>query len=35
LDIPAERFDSDSAVVEVTPPVGERVAVDFDLTRLR
>lgn len=35
LDFPATAFDSDSATVEVDPPVGDPVAVDFDLTRLR
>jgi hypothetical protein len=35
LDFPATALDSDSATVEVTPPVGDPVAVDFDLTRLR
>jgi hypothetical protein len=35
LEFPASTFDSDSATVEVLPPEGEPIAVDFDLTRLR
>ncbi len=35
LTFPASTFDSDSTTVLVTPPEGEPVAVDFDLTRLR
>ena len=35
LEFPASAFASDSITVEVTPPEGESVSVDFDLTRLR
>jgi hypothetical protein len=35
LDFPARTFDGDTATIEVDPPVGEAVTVDFDLTRLR
>jgi hypothetical protein len=35
LDFPAAAFDSDSVTIEVTPPEGEPVATDFDLTHLR
>ena len=31
----AESFASDSATVQVTPPEGDPVSLDFDLTRLR
>lgn len=35
LNFPAGTFASDDARVQVIPPKGEPVAVDFDLTRLR
>jgi hypothetical protein len=35
LRFPAEAFTSDSATIEVTPPEGDRVSVDFDLSSLR
>ena len=35
LDFRAESFTSDSAVIQVTPPEGDPVSVNFDLTRLR
>jgi hypothetical protein len=35
LEFPASTFDSDSATVEVLPPQGDPIAVDFDLTHLR
>jgi hypothetical protein len=35
LEFPASTFDSDTATVEVLPPQGEPIAVDFDLTHLR
>jgi hypothetical protein len=35
LTFPAKGFSSDSATVEVHPPEGEPVSVDFDLTSLR
>jgi hypothetical protein len=35
LTFPASLFDSDEATIAVTPPEGDPVAVDFDLTRLR
>ena len=35
LDFPAEAFTSDSATVQVIPPEGDPVSVDFNLTRLR
>src|SRR6266571_3712589 len=35
LEFPASAFASDSITVEVTPPEGDSVSVDFDLTRLR
>ena len=35
LEFPASAFTSDSASIEVLPPEGEPVSVDFDLTRLR
>jgi len=35
LEFPATTFTSDSATVEVTPPEGELVSVDFDLDALR
>jgi hypothetical protein len=35
LEFPADAFTSDSATIQVTPPEGAPVSVDFDLTRLR
>ena len=35
LRFPGEAFLSDSATIQVAPPEGEPVSVDFDLTRLR
>jgi len=35
LDFPATAFDSDSVTIEVIPPVGDPVAIDFDLAQLR
>jgi hypothetical protein len=35
FDFRAESFTSDSATIEVLPPEGELVSVDFDLIRLR
>jgi hypothetical protein len=35
LDFPAEAFTSDSATVQVIPPEGDPVSVDFNLIRLR
>ena len=35
LDFPADAFDADSVSIEIAPPVGDPVAVDFDLTHLR
>jgi hypothetical protein len=35
LELPAKLFASDSATVQVTPPEGPEVYVDFDLTTLR
>jgi hypothetical protein len=35
LDFPAGAFNSDAATVQVTPPEGPEVFVDFDLTALR
>jgi len=35
FDLPAKLFTSNSATIEITPPVGERVSVDFDLASLR
>ncbi len=35
LEFPANAFASDSVTVEVSPPEGDSVSVDFDLTRLR
>ena len=35
FQFPATAFTSDSATIEVTPPEGDPVSVDFDLTRLR
>ena len=33
--LPAEDFRSDTATIQVVPPEGDPVSVDFDLTRLR
>jgi hypothetical protein len=35
FDFPADAFTSDSAIIQVTPPEGEQVSVDFALARLR
>jgi hypothetical protein len=35
LEFPASAFTSDSATIEVTPPEGDPVSVDFDLSSLR
>jgi len=35
FDFRADSFTSDSATIQVTPPEGDPVSVDFDLTRLR
>jgi len=35
LQLPATTFTSDTATIEVTPPEGDRVSVDFDLSSLR
>jgi hypothetical protein len=35
LDLPADAFISDSAAILISPPEGDPVSVDFDLTRLR
>ena len=35
LEFPASAFTSDSATIEVTPPEGDLVSVDFDLSSLR
>jgi hypothetical protein len=35
LEFPADAFTSDFVTVQVTPPEGAPVSVDFDLTRLR
>lgn len=35
LEFPASAFISDSATIEVTPPEGDPVSVNFDLTSLR
>jgi len=35
LEFPAKAFASDSATIEVLPPQGEPISVDFDLTSLR
>jgi hypothetical protein len=35
LEFPAGAFTSDSASIQVIPPEGDPVSVDFDLTRLR
>jgi hypothetical protein len=35
LELPAKLFASDAATVQVTPPEGSEVSVDFDLTKFR
>jgi hypothetical protein len=35
FDLPADLFASGSATIDVTPPDGDPVSVDFDLARLR
>jgi len=35
LEFPAGAFTSDTAIIQVTPPEGAPISVDFDLTRLR
>jgi hypothetical protein len=35
FDFPADAFTSGTAAIQVTPPEGDPVSVDFDLTRLR
>jgi hypothetical protein len=35
LELPAKLFTSDTATIEVDPPEGDPVAVDFDLSSLR
>jgi hypothetical protein len=35
FEFPADTFTSDSATIQVLPPEGELVSVEFDLTRLR
>lgn len=35
MELPLEAFDSGSTTVEVIPPEGDPVSVEFDLTRLR
>jgi hypothetical protein len=35
FELPADAFTSDTAGVDVTPPVGDPVSVDFDLDHLR
>ena len=35
FDFPADAFTSDTATIEVTPPEGDSVSVDFDLSTLR
>lgn len=35
FDFPADAFTSDTATIQVDPPEGDPVSVDFDLTRLR
>ena len=35
FDLPANLFTSNSATIEITPPVGDQVDVDFDLASLR
>lgn len=35
FDYPAKAFTSDSPTIQITPPEGDPVSVDFDLSRLR
>ncbi len=35
FDLPSDSFTSGSATIQVTPPEGDPVSVDFDLTHLR
>jgi len=35
FDYPAKAFKSDSPTIQITPPEGDPVSVDFDLSRLR
>jgi hypothetical protein len=35
FDFPADAFISDSATVQIDPPEGDPVSVDFDLSTLR
>jgi hypothetical protein len=35
FELPAKLFTSNSSTIEITPPVGEQVSVDFDLASLR
>jgi hypothetical protein len=35
FDLPADTFSSGSATIQVTPPEGDAVSVEFDLARLR
>jgi len=35
FDFPADAFASGSATIQITPPEGDSVSVDFDLTHLR
>jgi hypothetical protein len=35
FDFPADAFDSGSATIDVTPPAGDPLSLDFDLTHLR
>jgi hypothetical protein len=35
IELPAESFTSDSATIQVTPPEGDPVSVEFNLTGLR
>jgi hypothetical protein len=35
FDFPADSFTSDSASIDIVPPEGDPVSVNFDLTRLR
>jgi len=35
LHFPAKAFASDAATIAITPPVGDPVAIEFDLSRVR
>jgi hypothetical protein len=35
FDYPAQAFTADSTTIQITPPEGDPVSVDFDLSRLR